>query len=304
MRGFNALQHQNVAWDDPKAHRSLKRMAALGANAIVFIPFLQQSASDSTVVEISNAVTGTQLQSGIRYARKLGLHITLKPQMLITGSWAGAIDQPDSIRWQQWFESYSRQIVEQAKFAQQEQVQAFVIGTELVKARQHVAWPELIKRVRQVFSGQLTYAAHNVEGVRLFPHWQLLDAVALTLYPSLGSSGEKQEMQKYVNETLAELHDAVRAINRPLWVMEVGMPSAQGASSKPWEWHALHHAKADMILQRDALDIWLKALDQPWINGVFIWVWYSDFSSGGRNNADYTPQNKPAESVIRRFWDI
>jgi len=144
MRGFNVLQHQNVAWDDPKAHRSLKRMAALGANAVVFIPFLQQSAPDSINVEKSDAVTSVQLQSGIRYARKLGLHIALKPQILIPASWAGAIDQPDNVRWEQWFQSYSSQIVEQAKFAQQERVQAFVIGTELARARGHVACLSLL----------------------------------------------------------------------------------------------------------------------------------------------------------------
>ncbi len=303
MRGFNLLQHRNVAWNSPEAQKSLKRIASLGANAVVFIPFLEQDNINSLVVRQSEAVTNAQLQGGIRYARKLGLRVILKPQMLVHGAWAGAIRQPDVGRWQEWFYSYSRQIIRQARFAQREGVKDFVIGTELSQTTTHVDWPWLIKRLRGVFHGRLTYVAHNVEGIARFPHWHLLDAVSLTLYPSLGTSGEALEIQQHISQAITELHAAVENIDRPLWVMEIGMPSAHGASARPWEWQHLEQAKADMTLQSNTLDIWLKSLDRPWIDGVFIWAWYSDSSAGGTRDADFTPQNKPAERIIRRYWN-
>ena len=302
MRGFNVMQHENVGWNEPQARRSMQRMRRLGTNAVVLIAFLEQNSSSSLQVRHSDAVSFYQLKYAIEYAHDLDLEIILKPQMLVYNSWASAISHSSQREWNQWFESYSEHIIEYARFASKHQVQTFVIGTELSRASRYVDWPTLIRKVRAVFHGKLTYAAHNVEGIHAFPYWNQLDAVSLTLYPSLGSSGQYEEMQAYIHHALNRLHNAVQGIDLPLLVLEVGMPSASGASAKPWEWQRLKHARVDLRVQRDAIDIWLRALDQPWVDGVFIWAWYSDASAGGAMDADYTPQNKPAEQVIRRYW--
>ena len=301
-RGFNALQHEKTPWDSAAAGRSMDRLTSLGANAVVFIAFMEQERADSVEVRRSGAVTMGQLKKAIGYARAHGLHVTLKPQMLVPGSWAGAIKQRSHYDWQVWFNNYSREMIEFAIFAQQQGVDALVIGTELAQASDQVNWPRLIGQVRRVFSGKVTYAAHNTEGVKRFAHWQLLDAVSLTLYPSLGRSGKPEEMQQRVAASVEQLRLAVQGIDRPLWVMEIGIPSAKGAAEKPWAWHGLKHAEVDLELQSQVLDIWLRVLDQQWVDGVFIWAWYSDSRAGGRFDTDYTPQNKPAEVVIGRYW--
>jgi hypothetical protein len=302
MHGFNALQHKNVAWDKPAARRSFKHMVELGSNAVVLIPFLEQDSPTSMVVRRSDSVIMTQLQAAIGYAHEYGLKIILKPQILVRNSWAGEIDHDQPQQWHAWFDSYSRHLLEYARFASDQRVDALVIGTELSRAANQVDWSSLIKQVRSVYAGQVTYAAHNVDGVERFRHWHELDAVSLTLYPSLGLSGEREEMQRHVDAAVQQLKLAVEHIDRPLWVLEVGMPSARGASSKPWAWQGLKYAKVDLLIQKNALEIWLHALDKPWVDAVFIWAWYSDYNAGGRQNADYTPQHKPAEFVIRRYW--
>ncbi len=302
MRGFNALQHEKVGWDKPAARRSFKHMVELGSNAVVLIPFLEQDSPASMIVRRSDAVTMSQLQAAIAYAHEYGLKIILKPQILVTESWAGEIDHDQPQQWKAWFDNYSRHLLEYARFASAQRVDALVIGTELTRAADRVDWSGLIKQVRAVYAGQVTYAAHNVDGVQGFRYWHELDAVSLTLYPSLGLSGEREEMQRHVDATVQQLKLAVEDIDRPLWVLEVGMPSARGASSKPWAWKGLKYAKVDLLLQKNALKIWLNALDKPWVDAVFIWAWYSDDSIGGSQNTDYTPQHKPAESVIRRYW--
>jgi len=302
LRGFNALQDDTIAWNSPEAHRSIKRMAAMGANAVVFISFLKQASVSAVKVETSDAVTEQQLKSAINYAHRIGLKVILKPQMLVPGSWAGGIRHANSKRWHAWFESYSRQIINQAMFAAAQHVDAFVIGTELFHAAGQVNWSVLIRAVRSVYHGKITYAAHNVAGVRSFRHWKELDAVALTLYPSLGASGTKQDMQQHMDHAVQALKQTVAGMDRPLWVMEVGMPSARGASEKPWVWQGLNGASVDLAVQKNALDLWIKTLDQDWVDGVFIWAWYSDLDAGGRHNPDYTPQNKPAEHIIRHYW--
>jgi len=304
MRGFNALQHKNTAWDNPVARRSVNKLAVMGSNAVVFIPFLEQDAADAVEIRKSDAVTEKQLAAAIGYAHDVGLKVIIKPQILIPGSWAGAIKHADPVGWQSWFDSYSKQIVACARFAAKHDVDGFVVGTELARASLHVDWPALIAQVREILPRpvQLTYAAHNTEGLKAFKYWKDLDAASLTLYPSLGSSGDKEDMQVHIEQAVEELREVAEKIERPLWVMEIGMPSAAGAFEKPWEWHTLKQAKVDLTLQRDALDLWLKALDQPWINALFIWAWFSDIKAGGINDTDYTPQNKPAEYIVRRYW--
>ncbi|NWF36809.1 hypothetical protein [Mariprofundus sp. KV] len=301
-RGFNALQHESLPWDQPAARKSISRLTSLGANAVVFIAFMEQQEPSSHQVRRSNAVTMHQLKKAISYAKADKLHVALKPQMLVHNSWAGEINHRTAYDWDLWFANYSREIMEYAIFAQQQGVDTFVIGTELSRASAHVNWPRLIRQVRRVFRGQLTYAAHNVEGVRAFPNWDLLDAVSLTFYPSLGASSDRASLQARVDIAVEELRVAAAAIKRPLWVMEVGIPSAKGASLKPWEWQGLKHRSVDLALQSEVLDIWLRALDQPWVDGIYIWAWYSNARAGGQRDTDYTPQNKPAEDVIGRYW--
>jgi len=304
LRGFNALQHKNVGWNEPAAKHSFRRMVGLGSNAVVLIAFLDQASSSSTIVRRSSHVTQAQLRAAIGYAHAYGLKVILKPQLLVRDSWAGGVSFEQPQQWQTWFKNYSREIVAFAHFASQQGVDGFVIGTELYKASGHVDWSVLIGQVREAFAGVVTYAAHNVEGVKRFRFWSELDVVSLTLYPTLGTTGTHDEMQSHIIGAVEALRLAVQGIDRPLWVLEIGMPSASGASARPWEWHGLKHADVDLQLQKDALRIWLKTLDKPWVNGVFIWAWFSDGHAGGRHDTDYTPQHKPAERMIRRYWKL
>jgi len=302
LRGFNILQHEHVAWDQPAARRSFRNMATLGGNAVVLIAFLEQHGPDSTMVRRSDAVTMTQLRAAISYAHEYGMKTIFKPQLLVRGSWAGDIKFYQAQQWSVWFDRYSHEIVRFARFAAEQGVDGFVIGTELFRASGHVDWSDLIRQVRMQFGGTLTYAAHNVEGVQRFGHWSELDVISLTLYPSLGMTGERGDMQKHIAAVVDKLKRAIQCFHCPLWVLEVGMPSARGAYVRPWEWQNLEHADVDLQLQRDVLELWLAALDQPWVNGLFIWAWYSDDHAGGRFDTDYTPQHKPAERMIRRYW--
>lgn len=296
------MQHENVGWNEPQARHSMQRMVNLGTNAIVLIAFLEQDSASALQVNYSNAVTFAQLQKAIEYAHEYDLEIILKPQMLVRDSWASAISHDQQRDWDVWFDSYQEHLMTFATFAAKHQVQTLVIGTELSKASAYVDWPRLIRKVRSVFAGKITYAAHNIDGVENFPYWNKLDAVGLTLYPSLGHTGHYNDMKVVVERTVGKLEHVAQQFDRPLWVLEVGMPSAAGAFAKPWEWQSLKAAAVDLQLQRDVIDIWLRALDKPWVNGVFIWAWYSDAASGGAHDADYTPQNKPAEQMIRRYW--
>lgn len=303
LRGFNFLQGASVTLDHPAAGESLRRMKQVGANSVVLVPFFHQRHANTGEIGFSDAVTDRQLSAAINQARRLGLRVVLKPQILVEKGWAGDIRFGNDADEERWFGRYRDLLLHYARLAQREKVDAFVIGTELAGVETSQRWHALIGAVRKVYHGPLTYVAHGVDGVWRFPAWPSLDAVAVSLYPALGSS-EAPQMRDTMEKTLTELRRASQELARPVWVMEVGIPSASGALKSPWDWRRLRSDKvrSDTATQSVVIAQWLAALDKPWIEAIYIWCWYSDPHAGGLNDNDYTPQNKPAEQQVRCRW--
>jgi hypothetical protein len=306
-RGFNALQTSKVAWNSPAAKTSLLRMMALGANSVALIPFLKQSGPNSIDIQAASNVTDAQLIAAVRTAHQLGLRVVVKPQILVKGSWAGEISLKDHDRMHRWFENYSAHILKYAMLSEKLGVEVFVIGTELTAIAQFLPWPKLISKLRKEFRGKLTYAAHNVEGMERFPYWHKLDVIGISLYPSLGDLGEYDEMSSHVEDSLYKLSEAVKIHgNKEIWLLEIGMPSAEGFSSQPWAWKSLNknEQQPDMAVQTNAVAAWLSATSElSLVDGIFFWNWLSDPNAGGKRDWDYTVQNKPAETIIKQYWE-
>jgi hypothetical protein len=304
LHGFNFLQSEAVTLDRPAAVDSMRQMQQLGANSIVFVPFFRQGRTNSAEIGFSDAVTERQLISAIREARSLGLKVILKPQILVDGGWPGQIKFSKDINMQRWFARYQVLLLYYAKIAEEEGVSAFVIGTELDGLESASYWPQLIAAIRQVFHGTLTYAAHGVTGIHRFPAWGSLDAVAVTLYPALGAGDDKEQMKMHIDATLISLNDATKSLHKPVWIMEIGIPSVQGGTLQPWEWMSLRNSNKlpDTDTQATAISLWLDQLALQPVEGLFFWCWYSDPNAGGVKDIDYTLQNKPAADIIRCHW--
>lgn len=302
--GFSVLQTEKATLDSGKFARSLTELTETGANAVAFIPFLEQDNERDVRVRISKAVTDQQLIVAIRLAKKAGLKTVLKPQVLVPDSWQGAINPGSASGWDAWFGNYADAISHYAAIAEKEHVDLFVIGTELNESAAQPHWRPLIERARGIFRGSITYAAHNVEGIEQFRHWDLLDTVGATLYPSLCAKADLREIKNSIAVTVEKLLQTAAPYKKPLWILEVGIPSIKGAQQKPWQWR--HPDKslliADTGLQATVIDLWLDALDTPKIEGALIWCWYSDPEAGGLENTDYTVQNKISQRVLQYRW--
>jgi len=304
LHGFTFLQDSKITLDNPLSRESLRRMKQTGANAVVLVPFLRQSKISSGEIGFSDAVTDHQLLTAIDNARRLNLKVILKPQILVKYGWAGDIRFGSDVDEERWFVRYHDLLSYYARLAQREHVDALVIGTELTGIETSQRWHGLIADMRKIYRGRLTYAAHDVESVKRFIAWKDLDAVSVNLYPKLGDSMDPALIREHVEASLAELKQATQNLSRPVWVLEVGIPSAEGALRTPWDWYRLSEegAKPDPEVQNIAIRQWLKALEKPWIDAVFIWCWYSDPYAGGIDNNDYTLQNKPAEKQVNCLW--
>jgi len=91
-----------------------------------------------------------------------------------------------------------------------------------------------------------------------------------------------------------------KRIKRPLIFTEGGYPSADGGAVHPWDYTV--NAPPDLEEQRRAFEAFVQTWDGvPQLGGVFFWDWYGD---GGPTDTRYTPRGKPAQAVIRRWFQL
>lgn len=153
--------HDAEGYRKPKTNISIKQIRAHNANFIQISSYLAQIELDST-----NTYQVTDDKSLIYIFRKVkqsGLKVFFKPVVeteTLKGkyTWRGRIPGRKD-----WFEKvYFPYITRMARIAQQEGVDVFSIGSEYVATvKKTFWWMEVIKRVRAIYKGPITYIANH-----------------------------------------------------------------------------------------------------------------------------------------------
>jgi len=302
LAGFNVIQSPGHPFGSASAQLSLANAKRIGANAIAVVPFLWQATPASPDPVRGKDMDDEELRAAIRDAHALGLSVMVKPQVWVPQSWAGAVAMNFEENWAEWFANYGREIGRLAHIAAEENAEAFIIGTELSETSQRPEWNGLIDTVRKSYSGRLLYMAHNVEEAEQAPFWNRLDAIGVTLYPTLGVDDDRIGRLARMVETAQRLDALSARAGKPVVVGEIGLRSARGATAKPWESAEERDSPADPNLQAEVLADWITILDRPAIRGVLIWRWLTDPNAGGIADTDFTVQGKPAERILRCAW--
>jgi hypothetical protein len=302
MHGFNLIQDRQAPFGSTQALASMSRMRRTGANTAALVPFLWQRRANVPDIARGDDMSDEQLAQGIRAAHRLGLAVIVKPQVWIPGTWAGAVRMDTDADWNTWFARYESALTGLAAVAAREHAEGFVIGTELDQTASHPEWLPLIAHVRAIFHGKVSYVAHNVDGAEQVSFWPQLDAIGVTLYPSLVADDRPAEWARVMHETYARLQALSSRAGRPVFVAEIGVRSAAGAAAKPWESAEERVANVDETLQSDVLHMWLDVLKAPPVQTVLVWRWISTPDAGGHADTDFTVQGKLSESMLSSLW--
>lgn len=202
-----------------------------------------------------------ELRIAIREARALGFIVIVKPHIWIPGSWAGAAEPHSEHDWGVWFADYRREIERIARVAAEEGAEIFAVGTELVRTTDRQEWVGLIAHVRALFPGKVCYFAHNIEEAESAPMWALLDAIGVTLYPSLGADSDRTRRLSTMRAVADRLDSLSSRIDKPVLVGEIGLRSAVGVAASPWESPEERDAQVAMLLQAEVRSDWLAVLE-------------------------------------------
>ncbi len=293
----------------------LVRLRDLGVTHITLVSFGWQEAADATGIRVDTS-DGWYSEShhGIRtlarQADALGMGVILKPHL-----WVGGYDEEQDrseigfdteADWARWEADYRRFLMLYARLATEVNADILVLGTELTRAATERPdfWRTLASDVRTVYDGKLTYAANWHKAYKQVQFWSALDYVGVQAYfpltdaesPSLSAL---QDGWRRHQKALAQMHERT---GRPVLLTEVGYRSATGAAEAPWVWPKRDDgATPDSTLQARCYRALLSTVGRaPWLKGGIIWKWHPPSEVDGPTA--FTPQGKPAEAVLRRWF--
>ncbi len=160
-------------------------------------------------------------------------------------------------------------------------------------------WLQLIKEVRKIYSGKITYAA-NWNEYKKVKFWKELDYIGVDAYFPLSNKKTPTEKECSLGwkKHKQNLRDISKESNKPVLFTEFGYMSSDSTAMEPWR---SDRRKVNLLGQLNATTaIFDEFWKEDWFAGGFLWKWHPDHEkSGGIKNARFTPQNKPVESLIR-----
>jgi hypothetical protein len=232
----------------------------------------------------------------IREAHERGLKILITPHLAYWGSpfsWRGEIGFTTDAQWERFFEDYRRFIVAVAHATRE--ADGFVVGSELDLTLGHEdAWRRIIAEVRSATPAALTYAANWTDYARV-PFWDALDVIGVQAYFPISDAASPgvAALEAGWAARMDELRRFAAGRNRKVVFTELGYNRSFRAAEQPWD-DRVDGPEAE-ALQENLLRVALEAVEaEPAVVGVFLWKWFPQPSSVGRNFQLATPRLKRA----------
>lgn len=310
QKGMIYVSWTEHGYSNSNSIKAMEQLAPLGVEWVGLATTFYQDKYDSCAIYPIPYKTASDesIIFAIRKLHELKFKVMLKPHLDLVnpeGKWRGEINFATPEQWRSWFEYYNEFILHYAKLAAQENVELLCIGTELTRATlsQPQAWRDLIKQIREVYKGQLTYAANWHLEYNQIEFWNALDYAGIDAYFPLVCTDNPQveELKSAWSDWLRELEAWQKRIKKPVIFVEVGYKSCGGATDEPWQHIAV--GNLDLQLQVNCYQALLETFwDKPWFYGVYWWYWGVHPKMGGEFNRGFTPQNKPAQETIREWY--
>ncbi len=295
----------------PITETHVQPVVNLNANYAAIMPFAFMRSLQSNAVNYNNRQYYGETATGAKqYAQELqkkGIKIMMKPQVWISGGkYTGFIEMKTEADWQAFENSYAKFILDYAKVAQDINAELFCIGTELEKFVENRPefWLNLIRSIKAIYKGKLTYAA-NWDEFKRTPFWNTLDFIGIDAYfpisdlktPSVDACIAGWQKHKTVIKQFSDTY------KKPILFTEYGYRSVDYTAREPW--------RSDRALNVVNLQAQVNATkavfesfwNENWFAGGFLWKWYHNYSSsGGHKNSRFTPQNKPVEALLKEVF--
>jgi Ca2+-binding RTX toxin-like protein len=319
VQGFGALSEWNGQFSSASANQAFQTIASLGSNSIELTAriWTQTGTTNSVIADPAKTESDASLLAGFQAAQAAGLSVVFKAAISPLNGTPTSSMAPTDVG--AFFASYKAEIVHLATIAQAGGVATFAIGNEMssLSGQQYRDyWTDLISAVRQVYHGELTYAAATDEASKV-SFWDQVDTIGVNTYPPLTSSNTPtvQDLvhawsEVPINPYYAAafeykspvdfLHSLSEQYGKPVLMTEVGYRSIDGTAIAPGSWTA--SGTSNTSAQADAYNAFFQvwtAHGGSWLKGVELWQW--DLNNQ-YNSTGYSVMGKPAEVVVSQYF--
>lgn len=301
-----------VASRDKVTQAHINPVLNVKANYAAVMPFgfIRNLTASNVVFNTDRQWFGETRSGAKQYSELLhknGIKVMIKPQIWVwKGEFTGDIQMETEESWQELEKTYEDFILTYAELAQEVNAEIYCIGTELeefVKNRPEF-WIKLIAKVKTVYTGKLTYAANWDEYTRT-SFWAELDYIGVDAYFPISDAKNptKTQMSEGWQKWKIQLKNISKKEGKPILFTEFGYRSMDYTGKKPWLVDR-GEMEVNLTAQADATQVVFDEFwKEGWFAGGFIWKWFIHYEkSGGIDDNRFTPQNKPAEDVIRNNY--
>lgn len=297
----------------PVGSEVMESLSQINADWIAVIPYAFCRAIEPNIYyNVPGQWWGEQPEGVIKiieYAKGMGLHVMLKPQIWVSGDgWPGDFQMKSKEQWALWEEDYREYLMTYIDIADSLDVEMICLGTELRQSvkRRPQFWEDLIDEVRSRYSGKLTYAA-NWDNVEMVPFWAEMDYIGIDAYYPLSASvtPSVEELVQAWQPHLDQIEDLSKSVKRPVIFTEYGYRSMDQTAHKHWELDA-KKAKPNTEAQKNSYAALYQAVsNRDWYEGGFLWKWFANPKEAGREgDTEFTPQDKPAIEVVKKQFSL
>lgn len=209
--------------------------------------------------------------------------VLLTPLNPEDGTWQGNI-QPTDI--DEWFDHWKDILVHYAKFAEENDVEVLLLGSELPTLRDKPeSWKEIIEEIRIHYSGEISFSVNfwtersEFREVLNMTQWEGMDYIGITGYfeltrssdPSVDQLRQAWSSDMHGQDVLEDLRKISDKFNKPVVFWEIGYQSKNGTNTYPWNY--LREGEKDEEEQKDSWIGFLQAIkDKEWIHGFMAFA--------------------------------
>jgi hypothetical protein len=303
QKGFCYVTWQKDKYASRSTGHILKDLRDIGVDHIQFVVTWYQPKYNSAKIFPSYLTPSDgSLKSAIRTARKLGFRTMLKPHLDLVDKennvyWRGDIAFDDENKWDEWFKSYEKFILRYAKMAEKEHIDLFCIGDEFVMASKETErWRKIIRLVRKVYNGRITYAAHW-DTYKYIGFWDDLDYVGISAYFPLTDKNypSLEDIMSGWKRWNDEITEFQLYVEKPILFTEIGYSCSSGVAKEPWK---KGKRPCDYEMQAKCYEAFFATVwKAKWMNGVY-W-WHAGPSGEKHGIPNFQIAGKPAEEVVK-----
>ncbi|MEP0985307.1 hypothetical protein [Ekhidna sp.] len=295
----------------------LRKITPANIEHVTLVPYANQEDYNSELSFDSERISrrDSAYSSSIKLCRTLGMEVIIKPHIWISspsdGKWRADIEMDSEEKWQDWEAKYEEFILHYAALSEKHQLPYFCIGNEyyLSTTKRPKYWISLIAKVRNVYSGKLTYGANWDREFKEITFWNELDYIGIQAYFPLADKNypKYEEVQNGWNTHLPEVDSISKVFDKKVIFTELGYKSTPDAARYPWGWENF----SENIFQRISTKtqahcyqaFFEKVWNQEWMAGVMIWQWQTSARDNDSNH-NFTPEGKPAFNELAKGFNL